>query len=99
MPDQSPSSQTQHETSSDGSPRRHLRRWIAIALAVVFFGFVFYQVLNPFPDQPYIEISHGNHVHYVPKDRNPDISVSDFPMRPPGPNEHITPDGRIVQNE
>lgn len=84
------------DKTSPTSSRRSKRRWIVLAIAAVFFAFVMYQVLNPFPDQPYLEISHGNHVHYMPKDRNPDVPVTQFPQQPPGPNERITPDGRIV---
>ena len=78
------------------SGRTSTRRWILIAVAAVFFLFVVYQVLNPFPDQPYMEIPHGNHTHYVPKDRNPDVPMNRFPTQPPGPNERILPDGRVV---
>lgn len=54
------------------------------------------EVLNPYGDQPYTEIPHGDHVHYVPKDRDPDVPIGDFPTQPPGEGEQITPDGRIV---
>ena len=89
----SDSSSTQAAPSSG---RASTRRRILIAVAAVFFAFVMYQVLNPFPDQPYMEISHGNHVHYVPKDRDPDVPMNRFPTQPPGPNERILPDGRVV---
>ena len=84
------------DTRASSSERRSLRRWILLSVAAIFFAFVVYQVLNPFPDQPYMEIPHGDHVHYVPKDRNRDVPVSNFPTRPPGPDERITPDGQIV---
>lgn len=80
-------------SSPDRSP---LRRPILLVLAAIFFAFVVYQVLNPFPDQPYMEIPHGDHVHYVPKDRNTDVPLNRFPTQPPGPNERILPDGRVV---
>ena len=83
-------------SSAASSDRASTRRWIWIAVAAVFFTFVVYQVLNPFPDQPYMEIPHGNHVHYVPKDRNPDVPMNRYPTQPPGPNERILPDGRVV---
>lgn len=91
-----PSSPSTPEAASSPTSRRSLRRWVLLVVAAVFFAFVTYQVLNPFPDQPYVEISHGSHVHYVPKDRNQDVPVSNFPTRPPDANEHITPEGRIV---
>jgi hypothetical protein len=82
--------------SSESSSRVSKRRRILIAVAALFFAFVMYQVLNPFPDQPYMEISHGDHIHYVPKDRNQDVPLNRFPTQPPGPNERILPDGRVV---
>lgn len=82
--------------TTESPERPSIRRWILLTVAAVFFSFVVYQVLNPFPDQPYMEISHGDHVHYVPKDRNPDVPMNRFPTQPPGPNERILPDGRIV---
>jgi len=83
-------------SSSDSSNRASTRRWILITVAAVFFAFVVYQALNPFPDQPYLEIPHCNHVHYVPKDRNPDVPMNRYPTQLPGPNERILPDGRVV---
>lgn len=55
--------------------------------------------MNPYRGQDYGEIPHGDHVHYVPKDRNPDVPVSRFPTRPPEPGERITQDGNIVPEE
>ncbi|MCY3593964.1 MAG: hypothetical protein OXI05_08620 [Bacteroidota bacterium] len=75
--------------------RRRFRVFLLIVGAVLLF-FVMQSVLNPFGDNEYAEIPHGNHSHYVPKDRDPDVPISNFPTRPPGDNERITPDGRIV---
>jgi hypothetical protein len=71
-------------------------RLILLLAAALFFGTVIADTLGIFHDAPYHEVPHGDHVHYVPKDRDPEVSVSQFPTRPPGPNERITPDGRIV---
>ena len=71
-------------------------RWILLIVGLIFFVLVMRRVLNPFGDKDYFELSHGNHVHYVPKDRDPNVPISNFPNRPPGPNERILPDGRIV---
>jgi hypothetical protein len=83
------------ETSTSWSTRR----WVVLGIAAIFFGFVLYEMINPFPGQPYMEVPHGDHVHYVPKDRNPDQRLSDFPTTPPGPNERIMPNGQIVEVE
>ena len=71
-------------------------RWILLIAGLIFFALVMRQVLDPFGDKGYFELSHGNHVHYVPKDRDPSVPIDRFPQQPPGPNERILPDGRIV---
>ena len=81
-------------SGQDGMRKR--LRWILFVVVLLFFAFVMRQVLDPFGDQDYAEISHGDHIHYVPKDRDPDVPMDQFPTRPPGPNERILPDGRIV---
>ena len=75
--------------------RKRLRR-ILLVVGLIFFAVVMRQVLDPFGDKDYVEISHGNHVHYVPKDRDLSVPIDRFPNRPPGPNERLLPDGRIV---
>jgi hypothetical protein len=84
------------ERLSGGGTRRAWRRYVALALLLVFFAFVMQRVLFPHGDEPYVEVPHGDHVHYVPRDRDPDVPVGEFPTQPPGPNERITPDGRVV---
>jgi hypothetical protein len=91
------------QTSSDetnGSEQSgfwSMRRLVLTVVFLVFVVFVTYQVLNQFADQPYMEVPHGDHVHYVPKDRDEAVPLSDFPTQPPAENERILPDGRIVQ--
>ena len=77
-------------------PRRKVFRWVLLAAAIAFFLAVFREALNPFGDRGYTEISHGNHAHYVPEDRDPAAPIHNFPTAPPGPNERILPDGRVV---
>ena len=71
-------------------------RWILLVVLAIFFAIIMRQVLDPYGSKGYAEISHGHHVHYVPEDRDPNVPISNFPTRPPGPNERILPDGRIV---
>lgn len=75
--------------------RKRLRS-ILLVVALVFFALVMRRVLNPFGSNEFAEIPHGDHVHYVPKDRDPSVPISNFPTRLPAENERILPDGRIV---
>lgn len=79
--------------------KRSGMRWVFFTLVIIFFGFVIADSLGTFNTKPYDEIPHGDHVHYVPKNRDPNVSVSQFPTQPPGPGEVITPQGRIVRVE
>lgn len=73
------------------------RRILVTVVFLAFVVFVTYRVLNQFADQPYMEVPHGDHVHYVPKDRDQAVPLSDFPTQAPAANERILPDGRVVQ--
>lgn len=92
-----------HATSSDRSSGRHRAKriftWVVIVVALLFFASVLRESLDPFGDAEYLEISHGDHVHYVPRDRDPQVSISNFPTQQPGPNEMITREGRVVERE
>lgn len=72
------------------------RRWIAIGIAAVVLALAFWSAINPFGEKGYVAISHGDHTHYVPEVRDPEVSISNFPSVPPGPDERILPDGRVV---
>jgi hypothetical protein len=78
---------------------RSWRKWIVGAVLLVLFSYLLWYVVNPYRDQPYAEIPHGDHVHYVPKDRNEEVPIGRFPTRPPEPGERITPDGEIVPDD
>lgn len=67
-----------------------------LAVLAVFLILVMRQVLNPYGDADYTEVPHGSHSHFVPKDRDPDVEIGQFPTTRPGPNERITPQGQIV---
>ena len=87
-------------TSSDSTARKFgpftLRRWLVIFGFAVLVWLMMGEVMDPYGDKGYMEVSHGDHKHYVPEDRDPNVSISNFPTSPPGPNERITPNGRIV---
>lgn len=78
------------------SSARRIGRWVVFALAAVVFVFVMRAVLFPYPDQPYQEVPHGDHVHYVPKDRDRNVPISNYPTVRPGPDEVILPGGEVV---
>lgn len=86
------SSQASGASSRSGSRRK----WIVGGLLLAFFAYLLWYVVNPYRDQPYAEVPHGDHVHYVPKDRNERVPISRFPTQPPENGERITPDGDVV---
>jgi hypothetical protein len=71
-------------------------RWILLVIVGVFFLIVILDSLNLFHDGEYLEIPHGDHVHYVPHDRDRNVPIGQFPTRRPGPDEFITPRGDIL---
>ncbi|MEM6783814.1 MAG: hypothetical protein AAF624_08785 [Bacteroidota bacterium] len=81
------------------NPWRTPRRWILVGIAAVVLAFAFQEVLDPFGEDGYVEIFHGDHSHFLPENNlldDPDVSLSDFPTSPPGPDEIILPNGRVV---
>lgn len=84
------------ESPPPAAPPAKRRRWVLIGIAAAFLALAFWSAINPFGEKGYVGISHGDHTHYVPEDRDPDVSISNFPSTPPGPNERILPDGRVV---
>ena len=89
----SASSQTDASSNATG---RSWRRWIVLGVAGILLVFIMQEVLDPWGDDEYLEVPHGDHVHYVPQDRDPDVPLTEFPTYRPGPDERITPDGRVV---
>jgi len=92
------------QEDTDGEEReasrlRSMRKWIVVGVAVVFFGYLMTIVVNPYEGERFEKVPHGDHVHYVPKERNEDVPISNFPTEKPGPNEKILPDGQVVQIE
>ncbi len=89
-----------HDSGANHKPRVSIERVrlriIMAVLAAIVLIFVMQWVLNPYGDKDYAEIPHGDHSHFVPRDRDPNVPISNFPRNPPATNERITPDGRIV---
>ncbi len=74
------------------------RRIFFITIAVILAAFVVVDSLKLFEDRPYVIVPHGNHVHYLPHDRDPDVPVHNFPTEKPRPGERITPQGQVVRD-
>ena len=67
-------------------------------LAVIVVGiFAVMDSIGYFNPKPYTEVPHGSHFHYVPENRDPNVSLDKFPQEEPGPDEMITPTGQIVK--
>ena len=71
------------------------RHMVALALLAVVGFFVMRTALDPYGDAEIVEVPHGNHSHFVPRDRNPEASISNFPTSAPGPDQCVTPDGPL----
>lgn len=82
-------------TETSGSSRAW-RRWIAAIVLLVFFGALMWTVINPYRGQRFEKVPHGDHVHFVPKDRNEEVPMSRFPTQRPESDERITPEGEVV---
>jgi len=49
-----------------------------------------------FNTKSYRKVPHGNQTHYVPNNYNSSVPIDSFPTSPPGPNQKITPNGKVV---
>lgn len=90
------SSDSTPDTADSSSSNFSYRRWLLGIALLVVLAMVMWTVINPYRNQPYEEVPHGSHVHYVPKDRNEQVPIGQFPTRQPNQGERITPDGKIV---
>jgi hypothetical protein len=73
------------------------RRIAFVVIALIISGIVIIDSVGVFDDGPYIIIPHGNHVHYVPRDRDQSIPLDAFPTVEPRPGERIMPNGTVVR--
>lgn len=84
------------EQQSPPQNRRIVRRLILGVIVAVVLGLALMNAIDPYDERGYVAIPHGDHSHWVPRDRDPNVSISSFPVVAPGPNERILPDGRVV---
>lgn len=80
------------------TPKNKLK-YIFIALVIVAAGFALSDALGFFNTKPYTAVSHGDHYHYVPDNRDGNVSIDKFPQEEPRANEIITPTGQIVDKD
>lgn len=78
---------------------RSWRKWVAAIVLLVLFGAVMWEVVNPYRGKRFEKVPHGDHVHYIPKDRNPDAPAGQFPTQKPAEDERITPNGEVVPKQ
>jgi hypothetical protein len=78
------------------NPRKTIKYTFLIVVTFLI-GIAVIDSVGVFNKKDYVVVPHGNHNHYVPNDRDPDMPVHSFPQRPPNPGEKITPQGQIVR--
>ena len=54
-------------------------KYIFIAVVVVLASLALADALSYLNPKPYTAVSHGSHVHYMPNDRDPNVSIDKFP--------------------
>jgi len=73
-------------------------RFYLLLVIGIFLLFVGVDSLAIFDTKSYSEVPHGSHTHYVPKDCDPPLAVSNAPTRRPTENERIDCQGQYVSN-
>jgi hypothetical protein len=77
-------------------------RTYLLILIGIFLAFVMMDSQGVFDSKSWIEIPHGSHSHYLPRNYaecNPPLTVGDGPTRAPGPGETIDCSGNIVPEQ
>lgn len=76
--------------------KRRKKRIVISIVIVILLSLALASSLGFFDKKAYTAVPHGNHTHYVPKDRNPDVPLHNFPQQPPPPGMKIAPDGQFI---
>lgn len=72
-------------------------KYLFLLAVLIAAGFALADALGVFNPKPYTEVHHGAVIHYVPDNRDPDVSIERFPTQKPGPDEMITPTGQTIK--
>ncbi|HYW35318.1 MAG TPA: hypothetical protein VE868_07925 [Balneolaceae bacterium] len=70
-----------------------------IGVVIIIAGLALADAIGVFNPKPYSAVSVGSQVHYVPKDRDPNVKIEKFPTVKPLPSQVITPTGQIVPKD
>lgn len=79
--------------------KRKAIKYLFIVVVIVIATFALLDSTGFFNPKPYTAVSLGSHVYYVPNDRDPDVSIDQFPTVKPLPSEVITPTGQLVPKD
>lgn len=74
-------------------------RNVLIGIVSIFVFIAFLESLGAFDNKSWIEIPHGSHSHYLPKDYkncNPPMEVTGGTQTRPGPGQTVDCQGNIV---
>jgi hypothetical protein len=75
---------------------KNKKRLLVAAVIVVIGVFALVDAIKPPDEGLYRKVPHGDHVHYVPKDRDPDTHLDAFPTKLPPAGFRVSPTGTIV---
>lgn len=76
-------------------PRPWFKHIVVIAIAAMLVVATLAS-LGLFDNDQYTAVPHGGHSHYVPKDRDPNVPLHNFPQQLPPKGMKIASDGRLV---
>lgn len=78
--------------------KKTLVKRILIGILAGFVVIAFARSIGIFDDGlPYVEITHGNHIHYLVKDRDEGIGMDDCPTRAPAADEVFSRQCQLIR--
>jgi hypothetical protein len=70
---------------------------ILSVIAVVVVAVSLIDALDLFSNKAWSEIPHGSHSHYIPNNKDENVSIGDCPQRPPAENEMLSSQCQLIQ--